>query len=190
MKLTPVFGRPRPPLRPGRVRDRTSLRRGVVQRDPAGDHLRRDEVIEVAPVLMHAERLRTRRLPDAVVLDDPYAVPPHQRRSEPACPLPEHLGRDAPVGLPAVADLTGAILGVASRDPVHLVWANPGLVAAGEQRLEPFTQERDGVVRDEALFHDDEAVAPELVALLVAPALHGSAPRPALLGVVDRERLD
>src|SRR5712691_879155 len=136
MELTPVLGGARPPMRAGCVRDRAGLRRGVVERDPARNHLRRKDVVEVASVLVHAERLRTRRLPNAVVLNDPYPVPPDQRRGEPARPLRERLGGDAWIGLPAVADLTGAILGIASGDPVHLVWANPGLVAAGEQRLE------------------------------------------------------
>jgi hypothetical protein len=162
-------------MRAGGVRDRPGLGARVVEGDPAGDHLGRHEVVEVAAVLVHPERLRARRLPDHVVLEDADAVPAHELRGEAAGPLGQDLHCEAAVGLPAVADLPRAVVGVAARDPVHVVRPDAGLVAAGEQCLEALAQAGDGVRVDEAFLHDEEAVALERLELLGAPAVEAHA---------------
>src|SRR5436309_408645 len=148
------------------------------ERDPAREHLRRHEVVEVAPVLVHAERLRARRLPEAVVLAEADTVPAGDLASEPAAALGQHLGRDRRVRLPAVADLACPVLGVASGEPVDLVGPDPRCPFAAEERLEALAQAVDGLRVDE-LVDDDEAVAVELLPLLVGPGFDHSQPSPS-----------
>jgi hypothetical protein len=171
VELASVLARPGPPVRAARVRDRPRLGRRVVERDPARDHLRWNEVVQVAAVLVHAERLRARRLPDAVVLVDPHSVPAHEVGGEAARPLGEHLGGDPGISLPAVADLPCAVLRVAPGHPVDLVRADARLVLAGEETVEALAQELDSALVDERLLDDEEAVALERRALLVGPLL-------------------
>src|SRR5207302_8832809 len=99
---------------------------------------RRHEVVEVAPVLVHAERLGAGRLPEAVVLADAYSVPAGELRGEPSAPLRQNLRGDRRVCLPAVADLARSIVRVASGEPVHVVGLDPRRPLAGEERLEAF----------------------------------------------------
>jgi hypothetical protein len=171
VKLAAVLGRARPAVRARGEGDRARLGRRVVEGDPARDHLRRDDVIEVAPVLVHAERLRPGRLPDAVVLEEPHAFPPHQLGGEAARSFREHLVRDGEVRLPAVADLARAVLGVAARDPVHLVGPDPRLVVAREETVEPLPEPLDGSGVDEPLGHDHEPVTAERGELCFAPTI-------------------
>ena len=64
-----VGRRLRPQVRAAHVLDRAALGEGLVERDPAGDHLGRAQVGGVRAVLVHAQRLRAGRLPQAVVLE-------------------------------------------------------------------------------------------------------------------------
>jgi flavin reductase (DIM6/NTAB) family NADH-FMN oxidoreductase RutF len=121
---------------------------------------------------VHPERLRPRRLPDAVVLEDSHAVPSHQLGGEAAGPLRENLRHDRPVGLPAVADLARPVLRIATGDPVHLVRPDPSLVLAREEAIEPRSQPLDRLLVDEALLVDDEAVALERFQPVFAPRVH------------------
>ena len=81
----------RPGVRSAHELDRACIRPRLVQRDPAGDHLRRDEVVRVGGVLVEADRLRSGRLPEDVVLEDPHAAVSASRaaslpvRSESTC---------------------------------------------------------------------------------------------------------
>ena len=123
----------RPRVRAAHELDRPCVRLGLVQRDPARDHLRRHEVVGVRRVLVEADRLRPRRLPEDVVLEDPHAAVAGELRGEASGALGEHLRGDDVVRLPGVAELARSILRVAPGYPVHLVRTDPGLVLAVEQ---------------------------------------------------------
>src|SRR6185437_10121172 len=70
------------------------------------------------------------------------------------------------------------------REPVHLVGLDPGGPLAAEERLEALPETFDGVSVDE-LVDDDEAVAVELLDLLVGPGLdHPVHPRPKEMAFV------
>jgi hypothetical protein len=112
-------------------------------------------------ILVHPQRARSGRLPEAVVLQHARAAVAHQLRRDPAGALAQHLGRDQVVGAPAVADLPGQVLTVAPGLPVDLVGLDAGGVLAGEEAVEAVAQDPDGRVGDEALLEDQEAVAVE-----------------------------
>jgi hypothetical protein len=78
----------------------------------------------------------------------------------------EHLCGDDVVGLPRVAELPRAVLGVAAGYPVHLVGPDPRLVLAIEERDVALAQQFEPALRDEAVLDDQEAVARERVDLL------------------------
>jgi hypothetical protein len=113
-----------------------------------------------------ADRLRSRWLPEHVVLEDPDAAVAGELRGEAARSLGEHLRRHDRVRLPGIAELPGTILGVASRDPVHLVRPDPGLVLAVEQGDVALPEELEPTFGDEALLDDEEAVVPKAFDLL------------------------
>ena len=60
-----------------------------------------------------------------------------------------------------VAELASAVFGVATGDPVHLVRPDPGLVLAFEEALVALAQLLERALRDQPVFHDEEAVSPE-----------------------------
>jgi hypothetical protein len=138
----------------------------LVERDPARDHLRRDEVVGIGGVLVEADRLRSRRLPEHVVLEDPNAVVAGELRGEATGPLGEHLRGHDRVRLPGIAQLPGAILGVAAGDPVDLVRADPGLVLAVEEGDVALPERLEPALGDETNVDDEEAVLPKAFDLL------------------------
>ena len=77
----------RPAVRAARVLDRAALGARVVERHPAGDHLRRHQVVGERAVLVHAQRARAGRLPEAVVLQHARAAVAHQLGGDAADPL-------------------------------------------------------------------------------------------------------
>src|SRR3954470_4814029 len=166
VELAAVLLAHRPEVRPGDERDRARLGGGVVEGDPARDHLGRVEVVQIGAVLVHPERLHARRLPDAVVLEDADAVVAHELGREAAGALGQHLGGEAVVGLPAVADLARAVVGIATGDPVHLVGPDAGLILLAIDRLEPLAHALDLLVGDEALVENEESVAVERLELV------------------------
>ena len=117
---------------------------------------------------MEADRLRARRLPEDVVLEDAHAAVAGELRGESARPLGEHLRGDDVVGLPRVAELPRAVLGIASGHPVHLVRPDPGLVLAVEERDVALAEQLEPALGDEAFLDDQEAVALERLDLLRA----------------------
>src|ERR1700751_2373668 len=64
----PARGGVGPPVRTTYVVDRPGVSGRVVERHPAGGHVRRIEMVEVRGVLMAEQGLARRRLPDRVVL--------------------------------------------------------------------------------------------------------------------------
>ncbi len=154
VKLCALGRRLRPRVRAAYELERACVEGGVVERDPARDHLRRYEVVGVRGVLVEADRLGSRRLPEDVVLEDPHAAVAHELRGEPAGSLGEHLRGHDVVGLPGIAELARAIFRVATRNPVHLVRPDPGLVLAVEQSEVALPQELERPFRDEAFLHD------------------------------------
>ena len=128
-----------PAMRAARILDRAAGGTGVVERHPAGAETRRHHPVAVAVVLVEAQRLRPRRLPDHIVLGDARAVPAHQLGTGPAHGLGQDDPGDGPVRAPAVADLTGEVGRVAPLAPVPLVGVEAGLELAAEQGLEPGT---------------------------------------------------
>ena len=151
----------RPRVRAADELDRAGVRLRLVQRDPARDHLRRDEVVGVRRVLVEADRLRSWRFPENVVLEDPDAAVAGELGGEAARPLGEHLRRDDGVRLPGVAELPGAILGVAAGNPVHLVRPDPGLVLAVEEGDVALPEQLEPALGDETILDDEEAVLPK-----------------------------
>ena len=115
---------------------------------------------------MEADRLRARRLPEHVVLEDPHAAVAGELRGEAAGPLGEHLRGDDVVRLPRVAELPRAVLGVAAGNPVHLVRPDPGLVLAVEEGDVALPQQLEPALGDETLLDDEEAVLPKAFDLL------------------------
>ena len=115
---------------------------------------------------MEADRLRPRRLPEDVVLEDAHAAVARELRGEAAGPLGEHLRGDDGVRLPRVAELPRAVLGVAPGHPVHLVRADPGLVLAVEERDVALAEQLEPALGDEPFLDDEEAVAPERLDLI------------------------
>ena len=105
---------------------------------------------------MEADRLRPGRLPEDVVLKDAHAAVAGELCCEPPRPLGEHLRGDDVVGLPRVAELARAVLGVAPRHPVHLVRPDPGLVLALEEPEVALAQELERALGDEAFLDDQE----------------------------------
>ena len=115
---------------------------------------------------MEPDRLRPGRLPQHVVLQDPDSAIPHERSGETTDALGEHLCGDDRVGLPGVAELPRPVLGIASRNPVDLVRADPGLVLTVEETPVAVSQRLERAFRNEPFLDDQEAVAPESVDLL------------------------
>ena len=134
VELRPRRRRLRPRVRAADELDRPGVCLRLVERDPARDHLRRDEVVGVRGVLVEPDRLRPRRLPEDVVLENAHAAVARELRGESAGSLGQHLSRDDVVRLPRVAELARAVLRIAAGHPVHLVRPDPGLVLAVEQR--------------------------------------------------------
>ena len=110
---------------------------------------------------MEADRLRARRLPEDVVLEDPHAPVAGELGGKSARPLGEDLCGDHVVGLPRVAELPRAVLGIASRNPVHLVGPDARLVLAVEQRDVALAEQLEPTLGDEAFLEDQEAVLVE-----------------------------
>jgi hypothetical protein len=110
---------------------------------------------------MEADRLRPRRLPEDVVLENADASVAGELRGESGSSLRQNLCGDDGVGLPGVAELARSVLGIAAGDPVHLVGPDPGLVLALEESQVALAQAFEGILRDEALFDDEKAVAAE-----------------------------
>ena len=110
---------------------------------------------------MEADRLRSRRLPEDVVLENPRAPVTAELRAQAPGALREHLRCDHVVGAPPVADLPRAILWIPAGYPVDLVRLDPGLVDALEQWLVALTQQVESPGRHEPLLDDEEAVAIE-----------------------------
>src|SRR5580700_6039855 len=110
-----------PAVRAARVLDGAASGACVVERHPAGDEACGDDPVAVAVVLMEAEGLRARWLPEYVILSDARAWPSRQRRAQASHLLFEHDPRNGPVGLPAVADLPRAIRRVPPLAPVPFV---------------------------------------------------------------------
>jgi hypothetical protein len=146
--------------------ERARVRLRHVERDPARDHLGRDEVVGVRRVLVEPDRLRAGRLPEHVVLEDPDAAVAGELRGEATGPLGEHLRGHDRVRLPGIAQLPGAILGVAAGDPVDLVRANPGLVLAVEEGDVALPEQLEPALGDETIVDDEEAVLPKAFDLL------------------------
>ena len=115
---------------------------------------------------MEPDRLRAGRLPEHVVLQDPDAAVAGELRGEAARPLGEHLRRHDRVGLPGIAQLPSAILGVASRNPVHLVGPDAGLVLAVEEGDVALPEQLEPALGDETIVDDEEAVLPKAFDLL------------------------
>jgi hypothetical protein len=120
---------------------------------------------------VEADRLRPGRFPEDVVLEEAHAAVAGELRSEAARPLGEHLRSDDVVRLPRIAELPGAILGVAPGHPVDLVWPDPRLVLTVEQPLVALPQEPERALGDEPLLEDQEALAVERVDLLRCEAV-------------------
>ena len=129
----------RPAMRAAHVVDRAGVCGGVVQRHPAGRHVRRIEVIEVGGVLMAQQRAARRRLPDRVVLRDAHPGLRRQPGGELADALREDRRGKHPVGLPDVAQLTGQLRRRAPRRVVDLVGPQAGLPVVLEHAGEAFT---------------------------------------------------
>jgi hypothetical protein len=115
---------------------------------------------------VETDRLGSGRLPEHVVLEDPHPWVAHQLRGEAADPRGEHLGRDHGVRAPGVAELPGAVLGVAPLDPVHLVRLDPRFVLAVEQPEVALLQQFQRLVGDQAFLDHEEAIPVELLDLL------------------------
>jgi hypothetical protein len=107
---------------------------------------------------VEADRLRPGWLPEDVVLEDAHTAVVRELRGEAPRPLGEHLRRDDVVRLPRVAELPRAVFGVTSRNPVHLVGSNAGLVLALEQGHVPLAQKLQASLGDQTALDDDEAV--------------------------------
>ena len=108
---------------------------------------------------MEPDRLRPGRLPEDVVLEDAHTAIAGELGGETSCPLGEHLRGDDVVGLPRVAELPRAVLGVAAGHPVHLVGPDARLVLAVEQRDVALAEQLEPALGDEPLLEDQEAVA-------------------------------
>jgi hypothetical protein len=115
---------------------------------------------------VEADRLRPRRLPEHVVLEDPNTAVAGELCGEAPGPFGEHLGRDDVVGLPRVAELAGAVVRISSRNPVHLVGTDACLVFTVEERQVASAEELESALRHEALLDDEEAVSLERLDLL------------------------
>ncbi len=117
------------------------------------------EVVRVGRVLVEADRLRPWRLPEDVVLEDPHAPVAGELGGKSARPLGKDLRGDHVVGLPCVAELPRAVLGIASGNPVHLVGPDARLVLAVEQRDVALAEQLEPALGDEA-FLDDRGSRP------------------------------
>ena len=110
---------------------------------------------------MEADRLRSGRLPEDVVLKDADAAITSELRGKPRRSLREHLRGDDRVGLPRVAELARPVLRVAAGNPVHLVRPDPRLVLAVEETQVALAQLLERALRGQPFLHDQEAVAAE-----------------------------
>ena len=149
-----------PAVRAANVFDRAAPGAGLVERDPARHHLAGDDEVEVAVVLVEAERSGARRLPQHVVLVETRALPAGEPGAGAADFRREHDAGDRAVRLPGVADLARQVGRVTPLAPVPLVGVEAGLEVAAEQRLEARRRAGGGLGRDDAL-DDDEAVVVE-----------------------------
>ncbi|HEX2426528.1 MAG TPA: hypothetical protein VHI53_01300 [Gaiellaceae bacterium] len=115
---------------------------------------------------MEADRLRPRRLPEDVVLEDADAAVAPQLRGESAGAFGEDLCGDDGVRLPRVAELARAVLGIAPGNPVHLVRPDPGLVLAVEEPQVALAQALQPALGHEPFLDDQEPVSPKGLDLL------------------------
>jgi hypothetical protein len=115
---------------------------------------------------VEADRLRARRLPEDVVLEDADAAVSRRLRGEPSGALGEHLRSDDGVRLPRVAELARPVLGVAPGHPVHLVRPDPGLELAVEEPYIAAPEELQPGLGNEPLLDDQEPVSPKRLGLL------------------------
>jgi hypothetical protein len=99
-------------------------------------------------------------------LEDPHAAVAGELRGEATGPLREHLRGDDRVRLPRVAELTRPVLRIASRNPVHLVRPDPGLVLAVEEGDVALPEQLEPALGDETIVDDEEAVLPKAFDLL------------------------
>src|SRR6185436_8678875 len=109
---------------------------GVIERDPAGHHFAGHDPAIVGIILMEAERLAARWLPDDIVLADAGARPAAQSRAGLADIAPKHDRGDGEIRFPPVADLPRQVLAIAAEPPVPFIGIKSGLELAGEHRLE------------------------------------------------------
>ena len=128
---------------------------GVVERDPAREHLGRRVPGQVGVVAVKAQRPGARRLPQHVVLGDAGAGPAREAGHSLAEAGVEHHRRDQTVGLPAVADLAGERRIAVALAPVDLVGGGAGLEVAPEQPLEPVPQRIDQAGVDQRVDRDE-----------------------------------
>ena len=126
---------PGPAVRAAHVLDGALRSRRVLEGDPAADPVGGDGPLLVARVLVEAERLPARRLPQHVVLTEASAGP----AAQPGTGAPEvrsqHNACDVAVRLPGVADLPGEVRRVHAGAPVPLVGVEPRLEPPGEEVL-------------------------------------------------------
>ena len=154
-----------PEVRAARVVDGAGVGRRLVERHPAGRHVRRLEERHVGRVLVGEQRLARRRLPDHVVLQQPHARLARELGREARVALGERDVRQPAVGLPDVAQLPRAVGRRDARRVVDLVGREAGLPLVLEARVEALARALDLVV-GEPVLDDQEAVAPVLLDLL------------------------
>ena len=135
-----------PGVRAARVVDRAGVGRRLVERHPAGRHVRRLEERHVGRVLMGQQRLARGRLPDHVVLQQPHARLAGELGREAGVALGERDAREPAVGLPDVAELARAVGRRDAGRVVDLVGREPGLPLVLEAGVEALARALDLVV--------------------------------------------
>jgi hypothetical protein len=117
---------------------------------------------------MESDRLRARRLPEDVVLQDPNAAVSGQLGGDSPRALRENLRGNHGVRFPRVAQLPRTVLGVATGNPVHLVGADSRFILSVEEQEVALAEKLEATLGDEPFLDDQEAVLSEALDMLRA----------------------
>ena len=132
----------------------------IIEGNPAGHHLARDNPVLITVILVKSQRLRAGRFPDHVVLIDARPRPAAKLGYGFADMLMKYNGGNGTVRFPGIANLPGGIIRAYACLPVPLVGLQSRFKSAGKKRLKTGADSINFCpIKD--ILDDDKAIAME-----------------------------